>query len=246
MASYNTAIVNSRAVLYTPLLCHYINTSCLIGKLSEPLTMPEPSLEEQIKQLNQIVQNQSKIIAETGKRLLDIEVRDVKSRMANLDTKQPSFDVEDFASNEDIAQLVFEVLNQLDYLEDRNIKRAYNCHISDASPDDTQIAPLCSKDGESAPNIFPATVKELNELRPLQLIQLCEFYDLFVDQLSAEDEKLLHSPDITPEQALKLANVSQAMSAEDRLVMSSKEDLIEIFDEFTRYIGVRIRRGSGW
>lgn len=208
--------------------------------------MAEPNLEEQIKQLSQIVQNQSKIIAETGKRLLDIEVRDVKSRMANLDTKQPSIDVEDFASNEDIAQLVFEVLNQLDYLEDRNIKRAYNCHISDASSDDTQLAPLCSKDGEPAPEIFPSTVKDLKNINSLQLIQLCEFYDLFVDQLSAEDEKLLNSPDITPEEAIKLANNSQGMTAEDRLAITSKEDLIEIFDEFTRYIGVRIRRGSGW
>lgn len=208
--------------------------------------MSDANLAEQIEQINQKLHSQSKIIAETGRRLLDMEVKDVKSKMANLDTKQPSIDVEDFASNEDIAQLVFEVLNQLDYLEDRNIKRAYNCHISDTSCDSTKLAPLCNKDGDPAPAIFPASVKDLKELTSLQLIQLCEFYDLFVDKLSAEDEKLLNSTDITPEQALKLANASQGMTAEERLSISSKEDLIEIFDEFTRYIGVRIRRGSGW
>lgn len=208
--------------------------------------MPEKSLQERVEELTQLVQNQSKVIAQTGKLLLEMQVKEVKDKMATLDTKQPKFDPEDFASNEDIAQLVFEMLNQFEFLEDRNIRRTYNSHIGNDSPESEQIAPLSNKDGEPAPEIFPKTVKDLKDLEPLQLIELCEFYDLFVDQLSPEEEELLNSSDITPEEAVKLTNISQGMSSEDRLAASSEEDLKAVFDEFTRYIGVRIRRGSGW
>ena len=208
--------------------------------------MPEISLEQQMKELTERVQKHSKLIAQTGKQLMEVQMKEVKSKMAAIDVKQPSFDPDDFASNEDIAQLVFEVLNQLEYLEDRSIKRAYNSHILSESADSTKIAPLCNKDGEPALEIFPKTVKHLKELKPLELIQIAEFYDLFVDEPYIEDQKRLESPNITREEAIRLSISSKTITSEQRLAMSSESDLKDVFDEFTRYIGVRIRRGSGW
>lgn len=208
--------------------------------------MSEPSLEQQVKDLTQLVQKQSKLTAQTGKQLMELQVKDVKSKMAQIDNKQPKFDPEDFASNEDIAQLVFEILNQLEFLEDRSIKRVYNSHLLKDSLAGEKIAPLCNKDGEPAPANFPETLGDLEKLPPLDLIKLCEFYDLFVDHLSTEDEKLLNSENLSPEDAMKLANAAGGMPAEDRLATTTADDLKEIFDEFARYIGVRIRRGTGW
>lgn len=200
-------------------------------------------LEEQLSELKEMVQKQSKLLAQTGKQLMELQLKDVKNRMAGMETKAPAIDPEDFASNEDIAQLVFEVLNQLDYLEDRNVARTYNGHILSLSPVETKIAPLPSKDGELAPSIFPATVQDLLDLKAIEVIELCEFYDLFVDESETNENDLSAT---SPEEVLKMINAEGKISAQDRLLASSEEDVKKIFDEFTRYIGVRIRRGSGW
>lgn len=208
--------------------------------------MIELSLEQQVKNLTELVHKQSKLIAKTGEKVMEIQMNEVKSKMAAIDLKQPKFDPKDFASNEDIAQLIFEVLNQMEYLEDRTIKRVCNSRLLNASKPSEQIAPLYSKDGEEPPEIFPNTVKDLLELKPLDLIQLCDFYDLFVDGPTPEQTELLNAPNICPEEAIKLASMSGGIPAKERLAMSSEDDLRDIFDEFSRYIGVLIRRGTGW
>lgn len=205
--------------------------------------MSSKDLEEKVKELTELVHKQSKLVAQTGKQLMELQLKDVKNKMAGMEVKQPKIDTEDFATNEDVAQLVFEVLNQLDYLEDRNVARSYNSHILSQSSLATKIAPLPNKDGELAPAKFPSTVQELQDLKPIEVIQLCEFYDLFVDEPTS-DEAL--STSNSPEDVLKMINANDTISAQDRLLSSSEEDLNEIFDELTRYIGVRIRKGTGW
>lgn len=210
--------------------------------------MSNEDLHEKVKELSDHVQKQSELIAQTGKQLIEMQIKDVKARMALDDPKPQAIDTEDFVTNEDIVQLVGELQSQLDFLEDRTVKRAFNAHIDGSTAPSSKIAPLLNRFGEPAPAEYPQTVEELQKITPESLLRLAEYYELIVDnEPNPELEEIVNSESFTKEDAEKLLGPTQLdKTTEQRLQLLTKEDLDELFDEFTRYIGVRIRRGSGW
>lgn len=210
--------------------------------------MSNEDIHQKINELSARVQKQSEVIAQTGKQLIEMQVRNVKNSMALTDPKPQAIDTEDFVTNEDIVQLVGELQSQLDYLEDRTVRRAFNTHIDGSSATSSKIAPLSNRYGEPAPPEYPATVEDLQNISPDNLLLLAEYYELIVDnEPNPELEKIMNSDTFTKEDAEKLLGPAQLdKTIEDKLKLFSNDDLDELFDEFTRYIGVRIRRGSGW
>lgn len=206
-------------------------------------------LAQKVEQLSELVQKQGQVIAQTGKRLMEMQLSDVKSKMALMDAStQPKFNIEDYATNEDIVQLVCELQGQLDYMEDRTIARTFNSHLTKASDNNEKIAPLCNRDGTMAPEYFPSTVGDLNKISPADLLLLCEFYDLIVEnETNPEMEAIMKADTLTAEDAEKLMNNTlENKTAEQKLEQFSAQDVDDLFDEFARFIGVRIRRGAEW
>lgn len=210
--------------------------------------MASEDLAAKVAELTALVNKQSQALAQTGKQVLELQMKDIKTKMAAMDEKPVRIDTEDLVTNEDIVQLVGELQIQLDHMEDRNIKRIYNSVITTDSEPTTPIAPLSTRDGEPAPLFFPETVEKLLNLLPVELVQLCDYYEL-IEQNEPSDEvsELLKSEDLLLEEAQKLfAPQKQDILAQDRAQQISAEELHEIFDEFARFIGVRIRRGTQW
>lgn len=207
-------------------------------------------LAQQVQQLSELVQKQGKLIAQTGKRLMEMQLTDVKSRMAQMDNtpKQPDFNPEDYATNEDIVQLVCELQGQLDFMEERSIARTHNSHITTTSAATEKIAPLCNRDGVAPPVNYPQTVADLNELKASDLLQLCEFYELIMENdANPELEAIVKSDTLTAEDAEKLLGPSYSdKTIEEKLEALSAGDVDDLFDELTRFIGIRIRRGANW
>lgn len=208
--------------------------------------MADDSLAAQVKELTELVQKQSKVLAQTGKQVMEMQLKDVKSKMSQMDTKPQKIDTEDFVTNEDIVQLVGELQGQLDYLEDRTIKRAFNSHLTENSSRADKVAPLCNRDGDPAPEYYPATLGDVLALDSEQLLRLCEFYELILEnEPDPELQNILKADSLTEEGARRLFASNEA-SVQQRLELLTKEDADELFDEFARYIGVRVRRGTGW
>lgn len=200
-------------------------------------------VEAKINELSELVQKQSLLIAASGKQLMELQVKDVKSRMAAMDTKPANIDTDDFVTNDDIVQLVTELQGQLDFLEDRTIKRIFNSHVLPLDPA-APLAPLGNRDGDAAPSVFPKTMGDFDKITGSELVELCEFYDLIVTEASDEMKQLVESDTLTPEDAAKLFGAS-SQEPQDALQFT-KEQIDELFDELARYIGVRARRGAGW
>ncbi|PVH16049.1 60S ribosomal protein L2-A [Candidozyma duobushaemuli] len=181
--------------------------------------MSVEEVNKRVDELSALVQKQSEVIAKTGKQMMEYQVKDVKSRMASLNTEQPQqkIDTDEFATNDDLVQLVTELQNQLDFLEDRNVKR---------------------------------TLGELKNLDAASLLQLCEFFELIVENNNPEEvAELLKSETLSAEDAEKLFN-PKSKSLEEKLKALKKEDEVELFDELARFIGVRRvirnqRKGAG-
>lgn len=207
--------------------------------------MASEDLEAKVRELSELVHKQSEVLAQTGKQLLELQVKDIKSKMAAMEPQQ-KIDTDDFATDEDIVRLVCELQGQLDFLEDRMSKRVFNSHASEASS--AKLAPVSNRDGE-APPMFPATLGELQKLPPLAIMQLCEFYELIDDYEPAEElEAIMKAETLSAEDAEKLfaQQPKLLMSLEEKVAQLTKEDEAELFDELARYIGVRVRKGTGW
>ncbi|EEQ38369.1 hypothetical protein EJF18_30783 [Clavispora lusitaniae] len=210
--------------------------------------MASDDITTQIKELTALVNKQNEVIAKTGKQVLELQMKDVRTKMANIDMKPVKVETEDFATNEDIVQLVGELQIQLDHMEDRNIKRVFNSNLTSSSDPDALIAPLSTRDGEPAPENFPATVGELLKLQAADILQLCEYYDLLPPEEPSEElAELLKNDDLSAADAQKLfAPDRQEQSLEERVKALSSTATDNMFDDFARFIGVRIRRGQQW
>ncbi|CAK7900929.1 hypothetical protein CAAN1_11S00540 [[Candida] anglica] len=202
-------------------------------------------LSEQVRNLTAIVEKQSQIIAQTGQQVLDLQVKDVKSKMNSMDIDggKPSIDVDDFVTNEDIVQLVGELQGQLDFLEDRGIKRVINSTI-DKTDLRAIIAPLTNRDGELPNNeIFPNTVDEFLNISPPTIILLCEFYELINNNNDESLQKLLESGAVSSiEEAHAVFQQQQSESLEDKLKAYTPQQLDIFVDELARYLGLRFRK----
>lgn len=209
-------------------------------------------LHDQVQSLSKVVEMQSQLIAKTGKQLMDIQVKDVKSKM-NADTEKSSskaanVDMDDYATNEDIIQLVGELQGQLDMLEDRNIRRTINSHLSSEDVDGL-IAPIANKDGdEPLDDVFPASIGHLLNLSKYDIVQLCEFYELVIPMDQQEHLKAFlenNNEMVDMEGAKRLLEVgADNATLKERAEAYSDKQIDELFDMFTRFIGVRVRRSE--
>lgn len=212
-------------------------------------------LHDKVQSLSKVVEMQSQLIAKTGKQLMDIQVKDVKNKM-NVDTEKSSsktgnVDMDDYATNEDIIQLVGELQGQLDMLEDRNIRRTINSHLSS---DDKSglIAPIANKDGdEPAEDVFPVNIGGLLKLSKYEIVQLCEFYELVIpmdQQEHLRDFLESNNEMVDMEGAKRLLEVgADNATLKERVDAYSEKQIDELFNLLTRFIGVRTRRGeSAW
>lgn len=192
-------------------------------------------LNEKIESLTKIVEKQSALISKTGQQLIEMQVKNVKSKMNQIDTKQP--DLSDYVLNEDIVQLVGELQSQLDCLEDRTIARIFNSKLGPVSVG--KIAPLSNKDGELPTfDYYPQTVTDFSKLKTEEILELCEFYELIVPndeslQQFLNDEKLQ-----TLEEASNL--IENKTKAEDL----SEGEIKDLQDELARYLGLLHRNSQ--
>lgn len=210
--------------------------------MSQELTLGQ--LNEKFQELTAFVEKQSKLIGQTGKQLIEFQINDVKNKMSKSDGQGPPVDTSDFVTNEDIIQLVGELQSQLDFLEERSIRRTFNVQLTS---DDDMIAPITNKDGELPEDLFPKTLKDLKNLDRFQIVQLSEFYELIIPSQQQEDlEKFLQSEQISSQDAEKLLHGKTDVGGlEDRVKALSPKQLDEVFDELARYIGVKYRKVKG-
>lgn len=199
-------------------------------------------LAARLDELTAFVEKQSKIIASTGQRLIELLVKDVKDKFHSTD-RTPQIDTSDFITNEDVIQLVGELQGQLDSLEERTIRRNINSLLEG----DGVLAPLSNKDGEYT-DLFPATVAELKALNKFEVVQLAEFFELVaVEDDNKELQSFLASENADESQKhLESATAAPpAQNLEDRVAAYSEEQIDAVFDLVARYIGARARRGKG-
>lgn len=173
-------------------------------------------LSEQVAHLTSIVNKQSKLLAQTGQKLIELQIKDVKGKIRD---HEPAADLSDYVSNEDIVQLVGELQSLLDDLETRSIKRLFNSKLVE---NDGIISALSNKDGE-VPEKFPETYGEFKKLSKEDLLEFSLFYELLV---ADTDE------------------VSEAVKVEMLEKLEEKEEA-ELFDELSRYLGLVVRRSKG-
>lgn len=208
-----------------------------------PYTLEQ--LEDKVISLSALVERQAKLLAETGQQLVSLQVKDVKSRMTDLDMHKPTGisqeDLEDFVTNEDIVQLVGELQGQLDSLEERNIRRVFNSQLSE----DGIISPVSNKNGELPVGIaFPKTLKEFIKIDDKVLIQLGVFYEYIVanDQIETLQQFANNDSDDIEKTKEVLLNQSGSAHVNDIEATLSKEEVDGLFDDVSRYLGLKVRR----
>lgn len=152
-----------------------------------------------------------------------------------------SIDTSEFATNGDLEQLVEELQGQLDYLEERSIRRVANNNKRD--PADA-IGPLPNADGDLPIDLkipLPETVQEFSNIKDLDLCKVAEFYGVLPfpqSDLEAITEGLRNEEDVS------IPTFTDATAA-DQLKKYTKEEMDVIFDTVARYLGLNNRRTKG-
>lgn len=203
------------------------------------MTMPETveSLTEQLKELALLVKKQNEVISKTGEQVLTLQVENTKTRVGHFGSKpsakrSPSIDTSDFATNEDLVQLVGELQGQLDVLEERSIRRL----INSKKTGNELLAPLLNQDGEEPPvELFPGTLAEFKDLSDEDLVKLARFYEL-LPPTAAERAKF--------EEFVETENAAEVETVEVKPSDFSSEDLIDAYDKLSRFLGLTFRRGE--
>lgn len=149
--------------------------------MSEKKEEPQ-DLQSQINDLKSQIVKQRDIIAKTAQQLLALQVKDTKKQMDaipdpfSLSGKSNNIDTSDFATNEDLVQLVGELQGQLNLLEQKSILRTVNSH---QLKETDILLPLPNVDGDMPiSEIFPHSIAEFADLSDDVIIELCKFYQL--------------------------------------------------------------------
>ena len=96
--------------------------------MSDELT----KLRSQVEELQQLVKKQNLLISKTGQSVLELQLAKQKTDVEEFDSKYAGGksktvashgDTTDFATNEDLVQLVGELQGQLDSIEERSVRR---------------------------------------------------------------------------------------------------------------------------
>ncbi|SCU86736.1 LAME_0D07448g1_1 [Lachancea meyersii CBS 8951] len=211
-------------------------------------------LKSQVEELQQLVKKQNLLISKTGQSVLEMQVAKQKSDVEDFDSKYSGFnksgksgssaghnDATDFATNDDLVQLVGELQGQLESIEERSIRRLVN---STKVEKKDYLAPLPNSDGE-IPTItegfFPRSLEDFENVSDVDLFKLAKFYELLAPSVKEQEKfedylegKLdnFHINDL-PEEDIK-----------KELENFSADQLTETFNDVARFLGVKSRRGA--
>lgn len=212
-------------------------------------------LRNQVLELQGLVKRQSTMLAKTGQSIIELQIAQQKADIRSLDLeKKPEkpqtaagaanggldsdFDTSKLATNSDLEQLVEELQGQLDYLEERSIRRVSN--NNKRNPEDL-IGPLPNADGELPEDYqlpFPKTVQDFIDIKDLDLCKIAEFYGVLpfpLSDLEAITKGLQNAEEVT----IPTFNDD---TAEEQLKKYSKVEMDAIFDTVARYLGLNNRR----
>lgn len=203
-------------------------------------------LKQQVSELQELVKRQSLIISKTGQNVLELQVARQKSDVDSFG-KGPvaksvgQLESADYATNEDLVQLVGELQGQLETIEERSIRRLVNSTKSE--PKDL-LSPLPNADAEIpvvGEGFFPRSLQEFEKITNTVLYKLAKFYELlppslkeqeqFEDYLEGKVEEF-HISEIKDEEV------------EKELKKYSSDQLDDIFNDVARYLGLKTRRGT--
>ncbi|RCK56590.1 Uncharacterized protein MRP8 [Candida viswanathii] len=202
-------------------------------------TTDNDDVNKRITALESLVQKQSKVIAQTGQRLMEIQIKNIKGRMDDSAKPQPPIDLSDYTTNDDIVQLVTELQTQLDSLEDRTMRRVYNLTLQ---YDEETLAPMMNRDGELPPFPLPGTLLEFKELSKTELVKLGVFYEIILP--NEQELALALEQDNTKDAIL---DISKNKDIEEMSKLFDEDQVNEIYDELARYFGLKHKRNSdGW
>ncbi|KAM3160696.1 MRP8-like protein [Lachancea thermotolerans] len=208
-------------------------------------------LKSQVEELQQLVKKQNLLISKTGQSVLELQLAKQKTDVEEFDSKFAGAksgkhaashgDNTDYATNEDLVQLVGELQGQLDSIEERSIRRLVN---STKSEKKDYLAPLPNADGEipsATDSIFPESLEDFENITNVKLFKLAKYYELLPPSLKEQEKfedylegKLdnFHINDMTDE------------DVEKELKNFSEDQLVEAFNDVARYLGVKSRRGT--
>lgn len=189
-------------------------------------TVSNVDLAAKVDSLSKIVEKQTKLLGQTGQKLIELQIRDTKAAIGGkFDCKVSALDKDEFITNEDVVQLVGELQGQLDELEERSIRRTFNIQLDSSTG---LISPLLNKEGDVPGSNFPKTVQEFSNMSRKQVIEYCVFYDVIVPEGS---------------------NGASAESADlitDEIVSEySDQEIDQMHDELARFMGLRVRKCGG-
>lgn len=202
-------------------------------------------LREEIEKLKILVKKQGETISRTGVNVLEMQVKNQSSDMekvgfTNLNKADDILD-SDFASNEDLVQLVAELQGQLDTIEERSIRRTVN---STKRNNEDILAPLPNPDGDTptfADELFPNTLKDFKDLSDFKLYKLAKFYEI-VQPSVKESEAFEEFMEGKAENFYAADLTDDEVNAEVKKL--SKDQLEDAYNDLARYLGVTVRRGD--
>lgn len=201
-------------------------------------------LKQQVAELQELVKRQSLIISKTGQNVLELQVAKQKAGVeafGKAPSSKSQLEGADYATNEDLVQLVGELQGQLEAIEERSIRRLVNSTKSD--PKDL-ISPLPNSDAEIpvvGEGFFPRSLEEFEKISDVALYKLAKFYELlppslkeqeqFEDYLEGKVEEF-HISEIKDEEV------------EKELKKYSSDQLEDVFNDVARYLGLKVRKGT--
>ncbi|CCE87250.1 Piso0_005793 [Millerozyma farinosa CBS 7064] len=199
-------------------------------------------LQQKVESLSELVSKQSKMIAKTGEEVMKLQLKGLREQVPQSSSggAGSKVDMDDYATNEDLVQLVGELQNQLDYLEERNVRRIVNSQLH-TKGDGAIIAPLPSKDGEEPPeDVFPKTLSEFKKISKYEAIMLCEFYDIW--SFDTASDEALNAKDLSIEDTKKFLAGASNKTIDEKVKELSDKDFDDVFDHLARYLGVPVRK----
>jgi len=209
--------------------------------MSEAKQPTVEQLTQQVSELSLLVKKQSQLLTKTGEQVLNLQVKSQREGVENFDPKSlsgkasqrkktPTFDTTDFATNEDLVQLVGELQGQLEVIEERSIRRLVNSQKKQGEV----LAPQLNNDGEEPPfELYPKDIDAFSKIDDSTLVQLSRFYEV----LPPTEEERAKFEDFVEGKSEKLdTDVKVDASA------YSKDDLDEAFDKLARTLGLSVRR----
>ncbi|WLF80556.1 mitochondrial ribosomal protein [Lodderomyces elongisporus] len=199
--------------------------------------------EDRIARLEALVEKQSKLIATTGQRLLELQVHDVKSKMSQISSSEgqsSKLDSDEFITNEDVVQLVTELQTQLDFLEDRSMRRTHNSTLKE---DTEKLAPLSNRDGDFPEFSIPITFGDFKALSKEGVLRMGLFFEIILPSEGEISETLSKSTDTKND----LINLAKNKDISELMNNFDDEQVDDVYDELARYFGIKHRRrADGW